>query len=239
MRPTRILLVNPNTNRATTAMMARRFAAALPVDAGGRQVDVVPVTAAAGPLMITTADALQDAADHVVDAVSEAADAPSTPDAVVVAAFGDPGIDRVRTLPQLAGVPVAGIGECSLREASADGTRFAVATTTAGLRRSIEEMVARAGLADLCTGVQLTETDPLVLAESGGASRLELAAAVERALESGARRVVIGGGPLSEVAGDLEEDYPGVIVEPVAAAARWVAGQVTSPQRQRLDRAGE
>ncbi|WP_420099883.1 aspartate/glutamate racemase family protein [Corynebacterium sp.] len=222
----RILVVNPNTNPDTTAMLARRMRAALD-KAGGAPVDITAVTVAAGPTMITTGEALAAAATHVVDAVVAAfsgAVGGVMPDAVVVGAFGDPGVELLRAHPALDGVQVTGIGEASLLAATVGGGRFAIATTTGDLAEALAALVDRVGVSDLYTGLELTETDPLVLAGSPRESRRELAAAVERARAHGARRVVIGGGPLSDVAADLEQTYPGAIVEPVAAAAMLVLG---------------
>ncbi|WP_313006404.1 aspartate/glutamate racemase family protein [Corynebacterium variabile] len=155
-----VVLVNPNTNRATTAM-------------------------------ITGPEALADATRHVVALVQDLVHAPEGPPMVVVAAAG--------------------------------GRRFAVATTTPDLAEAICGLVDRPGVADLFTGVELTTTDPLMLAEDPEACREELDAVVWRCLAAGAQRVVIGGGPLSDAAADLAGRYPDVIVEPLTAAAAMVA----------------
>ncbi|MGO1950449.1 MAG: aspartate/glutamate racemase family protein, partial [Mycobacteriaceae bacterium] len=115
--------MNPNTNTETTAMLLRRFTAA-----SGPGVGVSAVTALHGPPMITTPDALADAARHVVDAVLDALDV-GRPDAVVIGAFGDPGVAELRGHARLSGIPVTGIGEASLLDATSDGRRFAIATT--------------------------------------------------------------------------------------------------------------
>ncbi|MGP5590072.1 hypothetical protein [Corynebacterium variabile] len=75
-----------------------------------------------------------------------------------------------------------------------------LATTTPDLAEAICGLVDRAGVADLFTGVELTTTDPLMLAEDPEACREELDAVVWRCLAAGAQRVVIGGGPLSDAA---------------------------------------
>lgn len=230
----RILVVNPNTNPDTTEMLYRHFVDSL----GAVPVEVTAVTALQGPRMITTPEALDAAAEHVVRVVqADIADASvvggGRPDAVVVGAFGDPGVPELRELSELDGTPVIGIGEASVREATADGDLFAIATTTGELEESLAALVDRAGGTEMYTGLELTDTDPLVLAtsaDSRGDSRRELATAVDRALVKGARRVVIGGGPLSDAARDLVDDYPGVIVEPLGAAARWVSRAVAAPE---------
>lgn len=183
-----VVLVNPNTTRATTAM-------------------------------ITGPEALADATRHVVALVQDLVHAPEGAPMVVVAAFGDPGVPELRD----AGYRVTGIGEAALQAAAAGGRRFALATTTPDLAEAICGLVDRAGVADLFTGVELTTTDPLMLAEDPEACREELDAVVWRCLAAGAQRVVIGGGPLSDAAADLAGRYPDVIVEPLAAAAAVVA----------------
>lgn len=183
-----LVLVNPNTTRATTAM-------------------------------ITGPEALADATRHVVALVQDLVHAPEGAPMVVVAAFGDPGVPELRD----AGYRVTGIGEAALQAAAAGGRRFALATTTPDLAEAICGLVDRAGVADLFTGVELTTTDPLMLAEDPEACREELDAVVWRCLAAGAQRVVIGGGPLSDAAADLAGRYPDVIVEPLTAAAAVLA----------------
>lgn len=183
-----VVLVNPNTTRATTAM-------------------------------ITGPEALADATRHVVALVQDLVHAPEGAPMVVVAAFGDPGVPELRD----AGYRVTGIGEAALQAAAAGGRRFALATTTPDLAEAICGLVDRAGVADLFTGVELTTTDPLMLAEDPEACREELDAVVWRCLAAGAQRVVIGGGPLSDAAADLAGRYPDVIVEPLTAAAAVLA----------------
>ena len=183
-----VVLVNPNTTRATTAM-------------------------------ITGPEALADATRHVVALVQDPVRTPEDAPMVVVAAFGAPGVPELRA----AGFRGSGIGEAAVQAAAAGGCRFAVAPTTPDLAEAICGLVARAGVADLFTGVELTTTDPLVLAENPEACREELDAVVRRCLAAGAQRVVIGGGPLSDAAPDLAGRYPDVIVEPLTAAAAVVA----------------
>ncbi|MCX2184611.1 hypothetical protein KV205_29390 [Streptomyces sp. SKN60] len=89
-----MVLVNPNTSAATTRMMtgiARRALA-------GTGLRVRGVTVAAGPPMLTDPAALRAAAPHVVAAAHEAL-ASGDCAALIVAAFGDPGVPELRALP--------------------------------------------------------------------------------------------------------------------------------------------
>lgn len=208
----RLMLINPNTSAATTAMMV---AAAETVIPPGWAVD--GATARVGATMILDEVELAVAAAEVEALVREA---DPVPDAVVVAAFGDPGLAAVR-----AGLdrPVAGLCEASLRAASAGSTPFAIATVTPDLARVILGKVEALGLEPLMRGLYLTEGDPRALADDPDRLDEALGAAVEAAFAAGAERVIIGGGPLTDSALRLASRYPGVVA-PVAAAVVAVTG---------------
>ncbi|HEY9372040.1 aspartate/glutamate racemase family protein, partial [Streptomyces sp.] len=144
--------------------------------------------------------------------------------ALIVAAFGDPGLAALRARPELPpGVPVVGLAEASLAEAAADGARFGVATTTPALADAIAARVAELGLADRYTGIRLTEGDPQELTDHPELLRDRLAEAVRRSLhEDGAARVVIGGGPLGDAAESLRSRFRAPIIAPIPAACRSV-----------------
>jgi len=212
MRPT-VLLVNPNTSAATTAMMERVARAALPQDFALRSA-----TAARGASMITTDAELATAVGEVL-AIGER-EAPAVA-AIVVGAFGDPAVDLLRAR---VAVPVVGIGEASMREAAAQGRRFGVATTTPGLAASIGQAVARLGLAPQFSGTRIPQDDPLRLAGDPGLQDRLLGEAVRACVdEDGAQAVVIGGGPLAQSADRLAGQFGVPVVSPVAAAMRRVA----------------
>ncbi|MEV6331240.1 aspartate/glutamate racemase family protein [Streptomyces sp. NPDC051909] len=103
MLPPMVVLVNPNTSAATTRMMtgiARRALA-------GTGLRVRGVTAAAGPPMLTDPAALRAAAPHVVAAAHQAV-AGGDCAALIVAAFGDPGVPELRAMPGPVPVPAPG-----------------------------------------------------------------------------------------------------------------------------------
>ena len=206
-----VLLLNPNSSAATTALMLDAAAPHLPPGLLLRGTQ-----AAHGPGMIVDAAALAASAVEVVR-IGTAARGVA---AVVVAAFGDPGVARLRALLD---IPVIGIGEAALREAAAAG-RFGIATTTPGLLASIEAMVRALGLEPGFTGVRMAEGDPLALAADPARQAAALAEAAEACLhQDGAAAVVIGGGPLSGAAAALQGRFGPRLVAPVPAAMRQVA----------------
>ncbi|MFD0372075.1 aspartate/glutamate racemase family protein [Streptomyces sp. NPDC127114] len=211
-----MVLVNPNTSASTTRTMTAIARRAL----AGTGLRVRGVTVAEGPPMLTDPAALSAAAPHVVRA-ARAAVASGDCAAVIVAAFGDPGLASVRSLP----VPVVGIGEAALAEAAAGGRRFGIATTTPRLADAIAAHVARLGLTSAYTGARFTAGDPQQLTARPEALLAALTAAARACVvRDGAEAVVIGGGPLGEAAEALRTRLPVRVVAPIPAACRRVAG---------------
>jgi Asp/Glu/hydantoin racemase len=216
-----VVLINPNTSRTTTGMMASIARRTLRPDEG---YEVLGITVAEGPPMLVTEDALRASAPRVLTAARRVLDGPKggLVRAFVVGAFGDPGVGELRAW---AGVPVVGIAEAAMAEAAADGRRFGIATTTPGLAAAIAARVGRLGWSGRYTGLRLTPGDPLHLAARPQDMRERLAEAVGACVtEDGAEAVVIGGGPLGEAAEALRHRFPVPVIGPVPAACRAVRG---------------
>jgi len=212
-----VLLINPNTSHETTAMMHRLARAALP-DA----FELRSVTALHGAPMITTDAELATSVEEVLALGLRHAGAV---DAIVIAAFGNPGLALLRAEVRL---PVVGIGEAAMREAAREGRRFGVATTTPGLEASIAASVAALGLTACFTGSRIPDADPLALARQPASQDESLARAVQNCISlDRADAVVIGGGPLSGSADRIAPRFGVPVISPVAAAMRDVASLLT------------
>lgn len=218
--PTTVLLINPNTSHASTALMERLLRAQL---APGIAVETA--TAARGPAMITTEAELAQAADEVVAIGMAQVAQVARLAAIVIGAFGNPGLTRLRACSR---VPVVGIGEAAMREAAAGGRRFGVATTTPGLDASIARAAQELGLAHCFRGTRVPDQDPLALAREPALQEACLAALVRACVQDGAEAVVIGGGPLAEAADQLGPRFAVPVINPVAAAGRAVLKRLRS-----------
>lgn len=202
-----VLLINPNSSEVTTGMMlaiARR-------KADGR-LRLEAATATRSPSMITNETQLAASASQVIEiGHAQAADCIG----IIVSAYGDPG---VIDLQENLRVPVMGICEASMIDASQGGRRFGVATVTPDLAEAIAGRAASLGLLHLYTGIRCTQGDPEKLA--GDAERLcrELAATVKLCIEDGAQAVIIGGGPLGEAAEYLRTQFDIPIIAPIGSA---------------------
>ncbi|WP_354232346.1 aspartate/glutamate racemase family protein [Bradyrhizobium sp. F1.4.3] len=204
----RILLINPNSLEATTAMMV-----AIAKSAATDGFDIVGATATRAPQMIVTPDAL-DASAPEVEEIARAHRLAC--DGVIVAAFGDPGLAGIKASMTL---PAAGIGEAAMLEAAEGSRRFGVATTTPLLGAKIDALPEALGLRSRYTGTRFADSDPQELMRDPARLRAALAVAVEACIaQDRAEAVIIGGGPLGEVARELQPMFTVPIIAPIPSA---------------------
>ncbi len=208
-----ILLANPNANPVTTAAMCAIAAPWL--------ADLQGWTAPTGPQVIVTPDQLDRAADGIA-----ALHPPAACRGVIVAAFGDPGADRLAA--RLA-VPVIGIGP-QPRGRRRRGARLCGRDhhpCPAGPDRR-----ADAGAARPLSGLS-HDRQPDVMRDPDALDHA-LLDAVMRAAAAGAEAVIIGGGPLAQAAVRLAPLSPVPLIQPVPEAARAMArllpAEVTGPR---------
>ena len=216
-----IVLINPNSNADTTASMTEIAATATEgVAVEGKSNEGVP------PLLTTPQD-LAAALPGVVKIGVEAAEDDRVA-AIIIAAFGDPGLEELRAEVDL---PVFGIREQAFHEAARDGRPFGVATTTPdpGLLEGFRQTAVALGYGDQFRGTRATPGDPnALMAKSPDELDAALAEAVRASIADGAEAVIIGGGPLTASALRLQPRFDIPLVVPVIAAAQAAAEAVES-----------
>ncbi len=147
------------------------------------------------------------------------------PDAVIVAAFGDPGLPQLRAA---LAVPVFGIGESALQAADRLGLPFSVLTITPRLRESTLAQLQRYGCTQHFNSLVTTPHDPEVATWSAETLREKVLACVHQAVdEDGSKVLVIGGGPVAAAAQSLGSSLQAITIQPVAEAVRRVAALAT------------
>lgn len=220
-----VLLINPNTSRPTTDMMVA-LAQACFQSLQRRDIQVRGLTAPEGPGMLTEMEELEQAAaiSRHPQVLAQAQDV----DGIIVGAFGDPGL---QVLTERLTVPVIGIGQASMMLAARAGTPFGIATTTPGLEQSILDQVQRYGWSEQFSGLRLTPTAPLDLAQAPDRQDQELADSVAACIEQdGARAVIIGGGPLAQSAQALQSRLAVPVINPIIAACELMAERLPPDQ---------
>lgn len=211
----RILLLNPNTNSATTQTMVGLLQAALPL-----MWHVTGRTATQGVPLIDSAEQLHACTAHVLQMWRSD---PYGWDAVVVSGFGDPCVEQLRRLTKC---PVIGLGEASVLAASAGGRRFGIATVTPKLADPIRALVQRLGVAHLYTGLSNAPGHIPQLLRDQTQLKQALHYASQACVQfDGAQAVIVGGGPLGHTALSLQAQqalYGVPIIAPLSATAQWL-----------------
>jgi len=217
----RLLLVNPNMSTAMTDTMA-----AIAREVAGPGHEIVALTADRGfPYIASRAEA-QIAGGIVLEMI---ADNLSGTDAVIVAAFGDPGLHGARELFEL---PVVGMAEAALMSAAMLGERFSVVTFSPAMRRWYLDCVRDSGLKDRCASVRTPPDHPRDVAGVRSALRANLVALARHAVErDDADVVILGGAPLAGLAKEIAAEVPAVVIDPITAAvAQAMAMTLIAPR---------
>jgi allantoin racemase len=203
------LVFNPNTSHEMTAAIDR-----IAQEAAASQATVVTRCSDCGP---HTIEGALDAALGTAGMLEAIAAYTEPFDAVVVACFGDPGVDALRFLVQ---VPVVGIGTASFTHAACISQRFAIVTPAVGTPERYAAVAASMGVSRQFLGTYQTDLS-VVDFESGDPMVLEtLVAYAERAVKDGAECLLFGCAGIADQIRDIEERVGVLCIASVAAGVR-------------------
>jgi allantoin racemase len=206
----KLLLINPNISESVSELIraeAQRSAAP------GTEIEVV--TAPFGVAYIETRF------ESLIGAYATAqlaAEQHERFDAVVVAAFGDPGLTGLReALP----VPVTGLTEAALASAHLLGHRFSIIAISQRIQAWYREVVESYGFGSRLASIRALDRP---LSSIGGVQdehAQALKALAERAVdEDGAEVIILAGAPLAGLARSLKGQLPVPVVDGVSSAVR-------------------
>lgn len=139
-------------------------------------------------------------------------------DAVIVAAFGDPGVSGLR---EALDIPVVGLTEAALATACLLGNRFSIVGISRRIAAWYRESVERNGLVGRLASVRSLDQPlrDIGRVQDDHAARLKaLCNAVVD--EDGADVVILGGAPLAGLARSIEGEIPVPVVDGVSSAVR-------------------
>lgn len=174
----KILIINPNTSASISDLVL-----VLARDAFGPVASPEMVTARFGASYIASRASAAIAGHATLDAYAAAQQDEQNYRAVVIACFGDPGIEALR---EISPVPVIGFAEASMRAASRLEGRFAIATIGTTWSEMLTELAQRLNLSDRLAGF-------ISLDESSRQSGVPAGMLQSAAAGLGAQRVIIGG----------------------------------------------
>lgn len=214
----KLLLINPNTSEGMTGSIAR---AARAVAAPG--TDIVAVQPSFGPASIECHYDEVIAAAGVAEQLHQAQQQP--PDAVVIACFGDPGLDAAR---ETTDAPVLGIAEAAFHAASMLSTSFSVVTTLTRTCVMAERLLQCYGLEHQCRGVHGTDIPVLDLDCCSATTLQQLEDAARQALahdRSGA--IVLGCAGMAPLCASLGQRLGVPVIDGVTVAVKFAEALVS------------
>lgn len=206
----RLLVYNPNTTQSVTDRMvdqARRHASA--------GTEIVGLSAPRGVPYISLPE--QAAAAEAVTLEVVAHKWPAY-DAIIVAAFADPGLMTARTISKR---PVLGIAESALLTAAMMGDRFAIVSMASTLLPVFETMARRLGLTERLATSSFLDAPVADVArvQSEHGAALE-AVCREIAARGEVLSIILGGGPLAGLADSFRARISVPLLDGVACAVR-------------------
>lgn len=230
----RVVLVNPNSSSPTTQAIADIARSALQAS-GGDDIELVPVTADWNCPFITDEIQLDLSTRYTFEAVKRVASQMEV-HGCIVGAFGDPGVTQIRS--EL-GIPTVGLAQAAMLEAVSYRSRFGIVTTTPDLSGAIRRRMVELRLDQMFSGFRFTPGPPEVAMSDPDALAVALAVAARECVErDGAECVIVGGGPLAEVANELQRTLKIPVIAPVPAACRLIQEKLrlqTTAGLNRLD----
>ncbi|QTL02106.1 Asp/Glu/hydantoin racemase [Aquabacter sp. L1I39] len=209
----RILMINPNTSAGMTEKMAASARRALAPD-----VELVPLTAEEGVPYIASRGEAQVAGTTTLDLIARHK---AGMDAIVIGAYGDPGLIPARELFDL---PITAMAEAAMLTACMLGPRFAIVTFSHALTAWYEDSVALSRLEARCAGILVPDVPFRSVDNVQHELEDELVALACRAVhENKADAVILAGAPLTGLAARVADRVPVPLVDPLDAAV----GQAT------------
>ena len=214
----KLLLINPNTSAPMTASIAKGASAV-----AATTTEIVAVQPSFGPLSIEGHYDEAFAAAGVAEQVRLARD--WHPSAVVIACFGDPGLEAAREAIE---APVLGIAEAAFHAASMIATGFSVVTTMTRTCIMAERLVQRYGFEHQCRGVHGTDI-PVLSLEDCGSETIDLIehSAREALSRDRSGAIVLGCAGMTTLCQTLTQRLGVPVIDGVAVAVKFAEALVS------------
>jgi len=200
--------MNPNTTMAMTDAVVAQVRARVPAG-----VQVRGITATLGAAVIDSRATFAAAADGL-PALTTQMPEHRPPGGVLLACFGDPGLEELRRA--MAPRPVVGLAEAAVARAVASGRRFAILTAGAAWVDMLTERVADFGASDSLTGVYALPVNGRELAAEPERFRSLLREAAGAAERDGAQALILGGAAFAGLGGLVETGL--LVIDAIDAA---------------------
>jgi len=213
----KLLIINPNISESVTSLIEKeaRLAAA-------PGTEITMLTAPMGVAYIETRFEAMIAAYAVAELAANHA---AQHDAVILAAFGDPGLEGLR---EALDIPVLGMTESALMSACMLGKRFSIIAISRRITAWYRDMVERNGLIDRLASIRCLDEPLRDIASVQDDHAARLQALCEAAVsEDGADVLIIAGAPLAGLARSIKHSLPVPAVDGVSSAVNHAQSLVS------------
>ena len=207
-----VLVLNPNTTDSITQRVAGLCRPLWP-----RDWQVQSVTVDLGAAYLASSLAVTVAAYAALDQAARCIHQHGRPDALLLACFGDPGLDALR---EGLGLPVTGLAEASFFEAQQLGA-FGVLTGGVAWIPLLKTLAQSQGLSTNLVRIDAVQPSGAELAQKPDIALRLLAEQCRSMVEqSDLKSIIIGGAGLAGYAAQLQDQVPVPLIDSVEAGAR-------------------
>ena len=206
----RLLVINPNISESVSQLIggeARRAASP------GTEITVLTA-----PFGVAYIETRFEALIGAYAAATLAAEHAHDHDAVIVAAFGDPGVPAIR---EALDVPVVGLTESALASVGLLGQRFAIVAISQRITAWYRETVERCGLSSRLASIRWLDQPlgDIGSVQDDHARRLKQLC-ITAIDADGADVIVLAGAPLAGLARNIAGEIPVPVVDGVSSAVQ-------------------
>ena len=210
-----ILVLNPNTTFAMTDLVVEQLRRHLPSTA-----NFFPLTASSGNAVISTQESFDSASITSVEMARSIGQGSIVYHAIVLACFGDPGLEAMR---KAVSVPVVGLASASMQKAEQLLCPYSVITAGSDWQQILSKQFANWGASPLFKGVEILGVTGMEVLKTPLQVLPDVAKSIEAAKINGAQNVILGGAVLAgykEVMRHQGMETTGIVdcVESVASA---------------------
>ena len=206
----KILLYNPNTSASITEKLYETAKLVI-----SRDTNLIPKTAEKGFPYISTKVEAQITGTFVLEKIAEIH---SQYDAIIIAAFGDPGLVPAKTLFNL---PIIGLGEAAMLSACLFGKKFSIISFTNAMASWYEESVELLGLQSRYAGFRAIDGVNLTIDKIQSLQKKSLVESAKKAITiDGGEVVIFAGAPLSGFKKIVQKEISVPVIDCAEAAVK-------------------
>jgi Asp/Glu/hydantoin racemase len=220
-----LLLINPNTSQSVSDLIAAEARRAAAPD--------TRVSVLTAPFGVAYIETRFESLIGAYAAATLAAEHWRAHDAIVVAAFGDPGLAGLR---EALDIPVVGLTEAALMSACMLGQRFSIIAISRRIQAWYRETVQANGLLDRLASIRCLDRplQDIGRVQEDHTERLQ-ALCLSAVEDDGADVIIIAGAPLAGLARSIKDRIPVPVVDGVSSAvchAQSLASLAPAPARR-------